>query len=303
MKHILRTLKVDTELTPRLDIYLHQRYSEVSRTHIAKIISKGQVYVNATPAKASTKLRLNDKIKIDESLLSRPTSAAPVILPIIFQDDYCVVVDKPSGMLSHAKGAYSDEPSVASFIKDLIDEDLLGPNKDNNRAGIVHRLDRGTSGIMICAKSIDAQKYLSKQFSTRKVKKTYYAIISGKLSKEEAQINMPIERNPRIPATFKIGSNGKSALTKYKLITTLGNYSLVKLSPVTGRTHQLRVHLKALNHPIVGDFVYGGEQADRMMLHASEIELTLPIQGRVSFIAPIPDVFSKYFDMTKLTLN
>ena len=298
-----KTIKVETQTPQRLDVYLHQIYSNVSRTQLAKMISDQQVLVNKQVARASLKIRQNDRISLDESLLNKPI-AESVDLPIIYQDQFCLVVNKPSGILTHAKGAINEEPSVASFALNYLSPELLAPDKINNRAGIVHRLDRGTSGVIIIAKTDAAYKYFTKQFSTRKVKKTYYALIAGKLSKEEAQINMPIERNPKAPSTFRTGPNGKAAVTRYQIVATNGKYSLLKLTPITGRTHQLRVHLKALNHPIVGDNIYQGEQADRLMLHATSLELKLTSSSdAVRFEAPLPESFKRYIDLNKLNLN
>jgi 23S rRNA pseudouridine1911/1915/1917 synthase len=162
-----------------------------------------------------------------------------------------------------------------------------------NRAGIVHRLDRATSGVMICAKTETALKQLQKQFSERKTKKTYIAIIAGRLANPEAIIDMPIERNPKQPQTFRVGRQGKPAITQYKTLKVSDNYSLVELKPTTGRTHQLRVHLKHLGHPIVGDNLYGGMPADRLYLHALSLEITLPNRQRVTLKAPLPNAFSR----------
>jgi 23S rRNA pseudouridine1911/1915/1917 synthase len=147
---------------------------------------------------------------------------------------------------------------------------------------------------MICAKTPEALAWLQKQFSQRKVKKTYVAIIKGTLSPEHAVIEMPIERNPKKPQTFRVGSNGKVAVTEYEQ-TKVGEYgTLVVLKPQTGRTHQLRVHLAALKHPIVGDTLYDGVTADRLMLHAHQLELTLPNRTRQTFTAKIPSRFNDY---------
>jgi 23S rRNA-/tRNA-specific pseudouridylate synthase len=146
---------------------------------------------------------------------------------------------------------------------------------------------------MICAKNKKAYIWLQKQFSQRKVKKTYAALISGELNPAEAIIDMPIERNPKAPSTFRVGANGKSAITRYKTMRVSQNYSLLELSPKTGRTHQLRVHLKKLNHPIVGDTFYGGEKANRLFLHAHKLELQLTNKQQSPFVSRIPTEFYK----------
>lgn len=164
---------------------------------------------------------------------------------------------------------------------------------EGNRAGIVHRLDRATSGVMIVAKTPAALSWLQKQFSQRKAKKTYLAIVAGTMREQEAVIDMPIERNPKAPATFRVGANGKHALTHYRVLQTGNSYSLLELKPETGRTHQLRVHLQQLGHPIVGDTLYGGKTAERLFLHAHQLEITLPNRERKTFASPMPDIFKR----------
>lgn len=160
---------------------------------------------------------------------------------------------------------------------------------ESNRAGIVHRLDRGTSGVMICAKHEAAQIHLQKQFASRKVKKIYVAVVTGKLPEESGVIDIPIERNPKKPSSFRAGVNGKPAQTEFTVLKTDDAHSLIELKPHTGRTHQLRVHLAYLKHPIVGDNLYAGESASRLMLHAKELEITLPCSERKVFRADVPD--------------
>jgi RluA family pseudouridine synthase len=145
---------------------------------------------------------------------------------------------------------------------------------------------------MIGAKTPEALSWLQKQFSTRKVKKTYMAVVSGHLRTEQAIIDMPIERNPKKPQTFRAGSNGKPAVTEYKVLRAGDKYSLLELKPTTGRTHQLRVHLAQIGHPIAGDTLYGGPEADRLYLHAQSLELTLPDKTRKVFTVPVPAEFS-----------
>jgi RluA family pseudouridine synthase len=187
--------------------------------------------------------------------------------------------------LTHSKGAFNPEPTVASWLGSR----LSGMNGE--RAGIVHRLDRATSGVMICAKTPEALSWLQKQFSMRKVKKTYVAVVEGDLALPEAIIDMPIERNPKKPQTFRVGSNGKPAVTAYKVLQTSTGRSLIELRPTTGRTHQLRVHLAHIKHPVVGDTFYRGVNADRLLLHALSLEITLPNRQRKIFTAPLPAEF------------
>lgn len=277
--------EVEEGKAERLDQYVVRHLTGLSRASVAKLISDGQVRVNDVPqTKAGYRLRFTDNITID---YVKPPAPPVIELPIIYEDDDCVVINKPAGLLTHSKGAFNPEATVATWLAPKI-KDMEG-----ERAGIVHRLDRATSGVMICAKTPEALSWLQKQFSQRKTKKVYMAVVQGVLKQNEAIIDMPIERNPKKPQTFRVGSNGKPSITAYKVSQECNGYSLVELKPETGRTHQLRVHLEQLGHPIVGDTLYGGKPADRLYLHAHSLELTLPNRERKTFIVEVPDEFSK----------
>jgi 23S rRNA pseudouridine1911/1915/1917 synthase len=269
----------------RLDQYVVRRLPQLSRSAAVRLIESGKVVVNSVAIlKPSYHRRTGDRIKIAYEA-DQPIQIPDITLPVLYEDKQCVVINKPLGLLTHSKGAFNPEPTVATWLGNHI------KNMSGNRAGIVHRLDRATSGVMICAKTPEALSWLQKQFSQRKVKKTYLAIIEGELPEPEAIIDMPIERNPKQPQTFRVGSNGKAAITAYTVLRTNGRFSLLELRPTTGRTHQLRVHLKKLDHPIVGDTLYGGLAAPRLFLHAQELELTLPNKQRRVFQVPVPPEF------------
>lgn len=272
--------------TRRLDQQVVEMYPDLSRAYVGRLIDDGKVTVNdKVMTKASYRPRLHDEIAVDYTDPSEVV-LPEIELPVLYEDDDCVVIDKPLGLLTHSKGAYNPEATVASWLSAKVKGIEI-----SERAGIVHRLDRATSGVMICAKTPEALSWLQKQFAQRKVKKTYNALITGVLSPEEAIIDMPIERNPKKPQTFRVGANGKYAVTQYKLLEKATKYSLVELKPETGRTHQLRVHLEERGHPIVGDAFYGGEDADRLYLHAHKLELTLPNKERKTFTSPLPKEF------------
>jgi len=287
----------------RLDQYVVQERPRLSRAFAAKLIEQGKVLVNGAPSKAGFKVRGQDVVIIDYD--EAELDAIPTIdLPILYEDKDCVVINKPAGVLSHAQGHLSGEATVATFLRNKLADDLreekssedeageAGRGQSNPRAGIVHRLDRATSGVMIGAKNQAALSWLQKQFAQRRVKKTYMAIVRGRMDPDEAVIDMPIERNPKAPATFRVGANGKPATTHYKVIETSEHFSLVELKPATGRTHQLRVHLAQVGHPIVGDPLYGDAQfGDRLFLHALSLEITTPDHERRTFTAPLPKEF------------
>jgi 23S rRNA pseudouridine1911/1915/1917 synthase len=272
----------------RLDQKVVELIPELSRGFAARLVEEGKVAINGTvQRKAGYKLRESDEVTVDYDV-TQLEQIPDIDLPVLYEDDDCVVINKPVGVLSHSKGAFNPEATVASWLRSR----LTGLSGD--RGGIVHRLDRATSGVMICAKTPEALSWLQKQFATRNVHKTYMAVVTGTLDPAQAIIDMPIERNPKAPATFRVGAQGKHAKTAYRVTAANNEYSLVELKPETGRTHQLRVHLNHLHHPIVGDTLYGGQPAERLYLHAEQLEITIP-QGheRKVFDAPLPPEFQR----------
>ena len=272
----------------RLDIYLSTKFdTTISRSLWQKYIKAGYVSVN-NKAVTTPKFEVDET---DEIALNLPEKEqADVDLPILYEDDDVIVVNKPSGLLTHAKGGLSDEPTVAEIIRPK-----TSFATDTDRPGIVHRLDRDTSGLLIVAKNSESAAHLQRQFAERTAKKTYIAITDGKPKLNAAKIDLPIGRNPSAPSTFRIDPNGKLAQTTYHVLTENDTQSLVELKPTTGRTHQLRVHLAHLNAPILGDRVYGKSSDCRMMLHAQKLEITLPSGERKVFEAATPDEFKKFF--------
>ena len=272
----------------RLDIYLSTKFdTTISRSLWQKYIKAGYVSVN-------NKVATTPKFEVDETdeiALNLPEKEqADVDLPILYENDDVIVVNKPSGLLTHAKGGLSDESTVAEIIRPK-----TSFATDTDRPGIVHRLDRDTSGLLIIAKNPESAAHLQRQFAERTAKKTYIAITDGKPKLNAAKIDLPIGRNPSAPSTFRIDPNGKPAQTTYHVLAENDAQSLVELKPTTGRTHQLRVHLAHLNAPILGDRVYGKPSDCRMMLHAQKLEITLPSGERKVFEAAIPDEFKKFF--------
>ena len=272
----------------RLDIYLSTKFdTTISRSLWQKYIKAGYVSVNS-------KVVTTPKFEVDETdeiALNLPEKEqTDVDLPILYEDDDVIVVNKPSGLLTHAKGGLSDEPTVAEIIRPK-----TSFATDTDRPGIVHRLDRDTSGLLIIAKNPESAAHLQRQFAERTAKKTYIAITDSKPKLNAAKIDLPIGRNPSAPSTFRIDPNGKPAQTTYHVLTENDTQSLVELKPTTGRTHQLRVHLAHLNAPILGDRVYGKSSDCRMMLHAQKLEITLPSGERKVFEAAIPDEFKRFF--------
>ncbi len=277
----------------RLDAYVAEYWPEYSRSTWQKYIEKGFVRVNGATV-TSTKYQLDEDDAVTIDALPEPPSTNQD-LPVLYEDNNVIVINKPAGVLTHTKGAVADEFTVADFVKSRInssDETFL----HSNRAGIVHRLDRATSGILVAAKNPETASLLQKQFANRKAHKTYLAIVEKAPKLPEAKIDLPIGRNPKKPSSFRIDAKGKPAITNYKTIETLGSGgALLELKPLTGRTHQLRVHLEHIGSPIVGDSLYGsGKPGERMFLHAASLEITIPGKEgnqRITFEAPAPDDF------------
>lgn len=225
----------------------------------------------------------------DDAVVTNPPKDpdfAGSTLPVIYEDENVTVINKPAGVLTHAKGAPLEEFTVAEFMRGRTSD-----KPEGNRPGIVHRLDRDTSGIIICARTPEAHSFLQRQFSDRKVKKMYIAALSGVSESSEAIIRLPIERNPKAMSTYRVGANGKPAETRYKVLWQHEDRSLVELKPITGRTHQLRVHLSHIGVPILHDRFYGkvGAAGQRLALHAYSLEITIPGGLRKVFMAGVPE--------------
>ena len=261
----------DVEEKFRLDHLMMQKYKSYNRSSLQKFITLGFVTVDGVLAKkANQKFAADAKIELSVPEEMKNADIEPTV---IYEDENVLVLDKPAGLLSMAKGEYCPEKTLEDF------------------GLLVHRLDRDTSGVVILAKNPEVQSFLRKQFQDRKTHKTYYAVVSGRPKLDAARVDLPIARDLKRPTTFRVDANGKASETFYKVIESDGAHSLVELKPTTGRTHQLRVHMKYLGHPIVGDVVYGEEKFDRLLLHAGALEITLPGGERRTFEATLPEEF------------
>jgi len=277
----------------RLDVELATRYPALTRSTIQKYIKAGHVQVNGEVVTQPK----HDVIEQDDISMVPPemTDFSDQELPIVYIDDNVIVLNKPAGVLTHSKGALNDEFTVADFFRRYTTHGL-----ETNRPGIVHRLDRDTSGIIIGARNDETAAMLKLQFADRKTKKEYIAVVEGVPKVQHAVIDLPIARNPSAPSTFRVDPSGKMAQTTYEVLATNEKESLVQLWPKTGRTHQLRVHMEYINTPISGDRVYGRKQReDRLYLHAHSLEITIPISKREIFTAPLPKEFTKHFPEVK----
>lgn len=259
----------------RLDILMKEVYKSYNRSTLQKFIENGFVTVDGELVlKPNAKFPRGVKFDLKVPEVVKNTDLKP---EIIYEDENVLVVNKPAGLLSEFKGEYCPEATLAKY------------------GLIVHRLDRDTSGVIILAKNEETQSFLRRQFQERKTHKTYYAVVSGRPKLDEARIDLPMMRDLKRPTTFRVDPNGKPAETFYKVLKTDDAHSLVELRPTTGRTHQLRVHMKYLGHPILGDPVYGEERAGRLYLHAGALEITLPGGIRKTFEVPMPESFNNVF--------
>lgn len=279
----------DNQAGQRLDQFLASQLSNQSRAECQRVIKASRVSINqqviTNPAKA---LRNGDSIKISGK--KEPEEYKTFNLPIIFEHQDWLIVDKPSGLLTHAKGRPNNESTVVSLLVDKVESD------GTNRAGIVHRLDRATSGLMLVAKNREAQRILQKLFSERKVNKQYLSLVDGVVMDDEAELNWPIGRNPKLPSQFRADKRGKPALTNLTVLSRLKNVTELLLKPKTGRTHQLRVHLTTYGHPILGEAIYAPieitNKAERLCLHASGLEFNYKGED-YKFESPWPDEIVK----------
>ncbi len=273
----------------RLDLVLKSLYPELSRSKITKLVKQGQVLVDDKIITTASK-KVNQQAKIELRLPQKQLKPLPNI-EIIYQDDDLIVVNKPTGVLTHSiNPAEKTELTLADFIQDK----GMFKNPDY-RSGIVHRLDRATSGIVILAKNETAEVKLKQQFKQRQVQKTYYAITSGTPKHQQAKIDLPLKRAIKQPGKFCVDPNGKQAISFYRVLKQ-GNYNLIEIKPKTGRTHQIRVHLSYLNLPIVGDYLYGGQAADRLYLHAKAIEFTNLRGNKIKLETDLPTEFEEWID-------
>lgn len=274
----------------RLDKFLGEKCPDLSRTHAQKLIAAGLATVNGKVARASLKLNTGDIIDITIPP-EEPSHLAPEAIPlkIVYEDSDLTVIDKPAGLAVYPAPGHPAHTLVNAVLGR---EPSLAEGKDTLRPGIVHRLDKDTSGLIVVAKNRVAQANLAEQFKSRAVTKYYLVLVKGKLSPETGIIEANIGRDPRHRQRMAVVTRGRTARTEYQVVKYIGGYSLLEIKPETGRTHQIRVHLAAIGFPAVGDATYGvpSRHLSRQFLHASRLGFTLPSTGeRVEFKSPLPE--------------
>ena len=295
-------LKVsEADAGARLDAYLATQIDGWSRARLQRLIEAGDVLVNGTPAKPSYKVSADDQVEVE--LTPAPvTNFIPENIPleVVFEDDHVIVINKPAGLVVHpAAGIQSGTlaNALAYHFQQL-------SNAGSIRPGIVHRLDKDTSGLLVVAKTESGHENLSDQFRAREVFKSYVALVYGVVKQESGRIEQPIARDPRNRTRMAIVPGGRGALSLYKVRRSYNSFTLLDVELKTGRTHQIRVHLSWLKHPVVGDELYAGgrdnnvqdvqlrariRKLKRQFLHAEQLAFHHPRSGeRLSFVAPLP---------------
>ena len=274
----------------RLDSYLAQHLEQLTRSRLHSLINEGHVLLNGGAAKPAQQVRAGDAIAVTMPP-PRPIglSAEPIPVPVVFEDDDVVVVDKPAGLAVHPGPGHPDGTLVNALLALCPGIQGVGGAL---RPGIVHRLDKDTSGLMVVAKNDAAHHGLSDSLKTRRVVKGYLGLAAGSLPQPEGVIDLPIARHPRNRKKMAVVEGGKPARTRYRVTEELPGVTLLELDLETGRTHQIRVHLAHLGNPLIGDAVYGRAEASpgRQFLHASRLGFEHPATGAfIEFHSGLPD--------------
>ena len=282
----------------RLDVFLHLHYPDLTRSRLQHLIQRGWVTVNQRPLKPSYNVQSGDVIHLT---LPPPQPMElvpqPIPLQVHYQDEQVLVVDKPAGLTVHPGPGHTAHTLVNALL--ALCPDLQGVG-DEVRPGIVHRLDKDTSGLMVVAKTEGAFMELTRQWKGRQVLKGYLALVHGEPRPWEGHIDAPIARHPRHRQRMAVVQGGRSALTRYRILKALDWCTLLEALPETGRTHQIRVHLASIGHPIVGDLVYGkrSPHLKRQFLHAHRLGFRLPASGEYrEFTSELPQELTSVLEL------
>lgn len=290
----------------RLDSYISKSNLDLSRSMVQKLIKENRVFVNGKNEKESYKIKVNDNITIQiEEPKSSKLEAQDIHLDIIYEDNDIVVINKPKGMVVHPGNGNPDNTLVNAVLAHC--KGSLSGIGGEIRPGIVHRIDKDTSGLIIVAKNDKSHINLSEQIKNHEVTKIYTALVKGNISEDEATIDMPIGRDKKDRKKMSVTRDGKEAVSHIKVIKRYENYTLIRVKIDTGRTHQIRVHMAKIGHPVVGDEVYSSGKNEfgvkGQMLHSTILKFKHPISGKeIMLEAPLPqyfeDVLSKLDEKT-----
>jgi 23S rRNA pseudouridine1911/1915/1917 synthase len=278
----------------RLDLYLLEKLPQYSRARLQTWVKDGGVLVNGATAKASLTLRGGERIAVTPADLP-PLSAEPEDLPleILYEDAAVIAINKPADLVVHAGAGNRSGTLVNRLVHHF---EKLSQVGGDLRPGIVHRLDKGTSGVILVARDDASHRSLAAQFSSRSVEKVYLALVHGKVRAEEGRLTSPIARDPsrRLRMTTRLGT-GRPALTQYRVLRRFEKFTYLEVRIGTGRTHQIRVHLSSIGHPVAGDRLYGAPPAERVFLHAHRIRFLSPATGEfVTVEAPLPAELARW---------
>ena len=292
----------EQDIGKRIDAFLAGN-TEFSRAHIQKMIENEKVLVNGKKTKVSYKVQKDDKINVEEEVPKEISlEAQDIPIDVLYEDNDIIVVNKPKGMVVHPANGNPDGTLVNAIL--AMCKDSLSGIGGEIRPGIVHRLDKDTSGLLIIAKNDEAHINISKQIQDRKVTKKYIALVRGVVAENEATIDLPIARSTKDRKKMAVDPKGKNAVTHFKVLQRYDNYTLLEMKIDTGRTHQIRVHMSYIGHPVVGDEVYSNGKNEfgvqGQMLHARYLKFKHPITGKeLSLEAPIPDYFEEVLQKLK----
>ena len=281
----------------RLDAYISSKKTNLSRTNIQRLIEEGNVLVNGQKKKISYKVQIGDNIEINiPEAKETSIKAENIPVEVVYEDNDIIVVNKPKGMVVHPANGNPDG-TLVNAIMAMCKGSLSGIGGEI-RPGIVHRLDKDTSGLLIVAKNDLAHINMSNQIKNRQVKKIYIALVRGNINEEEATINMPIGRSTKDRKKMAVRKDGKEAITHFKVLKRYSEYTLLEVKIDTGRTHQIRVHLSEIGHPVVGDMVYSNGKNEfgiqGQMLHAKSLDFKHPITNKQMHLeAELPDYFKE----------
>ena len=294
-----KELIVENEESKRIDAYISEN-TEYSRTAVQRLIEENKITVNGKKEKASYKVQNGDKIEIEEEPAKEiELKAQDIPVEILYEDNDIIVVNKPKGMVVHPANGNPDGTLVNAIMS--ICKDSLSGIGGEIRPGIVHRLDKNTSGAIIIAKNDKAHINLSEQLKNHEIKKTYIALVRGIVKENNATINMPIGRSKKDRKKMDVDKNGKEAITHFKVLKRYKDCTLLEINIETGRTHQIRVHLSHIGYPIIGDEVYSnGKNKWNIVgqcLHAKSLDFMHPITGKKMHIeAELPEYFQKILE-------